>query len=282
MRLARGSGIKGLAAMRSDETGPVLLERPLLAVSRAELRATLVAAGHPWIDDPSNENARFERVRLRSAAPVLRELGLAPQAIARSAMRLERALIPLQGMASDFMARHVEVRPQGFAMIEVASFRKLDDEIAIAILERLLGHLGGGGEPPRLMAVEALQAWLRRGESQVRTLAGCRIARRKSHLLIGREAGRISAKPVAIAPGQDVLWDNRFTVSITGSDRPCTIVPVRTLKLARQGDIPAFVQEGLPAILSQGEIAAVPSLGIMGKAAPPGLRAHAEFRNIGP
>jgi tRNA(Ile)-lysidine synthase len=281
MRLARGSGIKGLAAMRTVETGSVLLERPFLAMRRAELRATLLAAGHPWIDDPSNDDARFERVRLRKAANQLGELGLSAEAVARSAMRLERALVPLQAMAGDFTARHIEVSPQGFAMVELAAFRKLDDEIAIQVLERLLGHMGGGGEPPRLMAVEALQAWLRRGETQIRTLAGCRIARRKSHLLIGREAGRISARPVAIASGQSVLWDNRFRVSITGSDRPCTIVPMKTLKLARRGDIPAFVQDGLPAILTQGEIAAVPSLGIVGKAAPPGLRAEAEFRKIG-
>jgi tRNA(Ile)-lysidine synthase len=281
MRLARGSGIKGLAAMRTDEAGPVLLERPFLGVRRAELRATLVTASHPWIDDPSNEDPRFERVRLRKGAAVLGELGLSPEALARSAMRLERALIPLQGMANDFITRHVEVRPEGFAMVELNSFRRLEDEIAIAVLERLLGHLGGGREPPRLMAVEALQAWLRRGEAQVRTLAGCRIALRKRHLLIGREAGRISPRPVAIAAGQSVLWDNRFTVSIAGSDRPYAIVPVRMLKVPRQGDIPAFVLDGLPAILTQGEIAAVPSLGIMGKAAPPGLQARAEFRKLG-
>ena len=281
MRLARGSGIKGLSGMRPDERGDVLLERPLLGTSRAALRATLQAAGHPWIDDPSNEDERFERVRLRKAAPVLSALGLTPEAIARSAARLERALIPLEEMARDFMARHVEVRREGFAIVDLASFRKLDDEIAIHMLERLLGHLGGGSEPPRLMAVEALQAWLRRGESQARTLAGCRIARRKRHLLIGREAGRISPEPVAIAPGQSILWDNRFTVSIGGTDRPCAIVPVRTLRLARHRDLPAFVQESLPAILTQGEFAAVPSLGIVGKAAPPGFRPLVEFQKIG-
>lgn len=281
MRLARGSGIKGLAAMRAGETGQVLLERPLLAITRLELKATLTTAGHPWIDDPSNGDARFERVRLRKAAPMLGDLGLSPIAIARSAMRLERALVPLQGMASDFMARHVDIRPQGFAVVEMASFRKLDDEIAIAVLERLLGHLGGGVEPPRLMAVEALQAWLDRGQAQVRTLAGCRIARRKSHLLIGRETGRIDTRPVTLARGQKVLWDNRFMVSVTGWERPFAIVPVKALEVPRYSDIPAFVQEGLPAILSHGEIAAIPSLGIVGKAAPPGLRADVEFRKIG-
>lgn len=280
MRLARGSGIRGLAAMRPDETGALLLERPFLGTSRAALRATLTAAGHPWIEDPSNADDRFERVRLRKALFGLGELGLTPEAIARSAARLERALIPLEGLTRDFIARHVEVRPEGFAMVDLMAMRKLDDEVAISVLERLLTRMGGG-EPPRLMAVEALQRWLGQSEAKPRTLAGCRIARRKRHLLVGREAGRISREPVAIDAGQSVLWDNRFRVSIGRTERPCAIVPVRELKLARHPNIPAFVQESLPAILSQGEIAAVPSLGIVGKTAPPGLQATAEFRKNG-
>lgn len=281
MRLARGSGIRGLSGMRPDERGDVLLERPLLGTSRAELRATLEAAGHPWIEDPSNEDERFERVRLRKAAPVLGALGLTPQAVARSARRLERALVPLDEIAQDFMARHVEVRPEGFAVIELARFGKLDDEIAIELLERLLERLGGGSEPPRLMAVEALQHWLRRGQAQARTLAGCRIAQRRRHLLIGREAGRISRAPLAIAAGQNVLWDNRFKVSVAGTAEPCAIVPARGLALARNRDIPAFVQDSLPVVVARGEIAAVPTLGIVGKSAPAGLQARAEFRKIG-
>lgn len=280
MRLARGSGVRGLSSMRPEEDGPVMLERPFLETSRAALRATLTAAGHPWIEDPSNADERFERVRLRKALPLLAELGLTPAAVARSAARLERALEPLEQLCHGFLARHVEVRPEGFAIVDLASFRKLDEEIAIQVLERLLGRLGGGA-PPRLMAVEALQHWLRRGETQARTLAGCRIAQRKRHLLIGREAGRISKAPVAIQPGESVLWDNRFRVSIAGAGKACEIVPARGLKLARNPDIPAFVQDSLPAILARGEIAAIPSLGIVGKSAPAGLQAAAEFQKIG-
>jgi tRNA(Ile)-lysidine synthase len=281
MRLARGSGIKGLSSMRPDESGIVLLERPLLKVSRAALRATLQAAGQAWIDDPSNDDDRFERVRLRKALPALVELGLTPEAIARSAERLERALAPLEGIAREFIARNVDVRPEGFAMIDQVSFNKLDEEIAIAVLERLLGRLGGGSTPPRLMALEALQHWLRRGESQVRTLAGCRIARRKRYLLIGREAGRINPAPVGISVGQSLLWDNRFVVSIAGADEPCAIVPAKAVGLARHRDLPAFVQESLPAILARGKMVAVPSLGIVGKSVPRGFRAAVEFQKIG-
>ncbi|MFZ5674602.1 MAG: tRNA lysidine(34) synthetase TilS [Pseudomonadota bacterium] len=281
MRLARGSGIRGLSAMRADTAGPVLLERPLLETSRADLRATLTAAGQDWIEDPSNQDERFERVRLRRALPMLAELGLTSRAIVRSAARLERALAAVEGLGRDFLARHVEIRPEGFAMVDLAAFHKLDEEVAIQLLERLLDRLGGGDTPPRLMAVEALHRWLRRGGAEARTLAGCRLARRKRHLLIGREAGRISRAPVTLAPGSSLIWDNRFRVSTGAAAPDVAILPVRGLKVPRNPEIPAFVQDGLPALLVAGEIAAIPSLSYVGQSAPPGLQAAAEFQKIG-
>ena len=280
MRLARGSGIRGLSGMRPEEGGPVRLERPLLETSRAQLRATLTAAGQSWIEDPSNADERFERVRLRKAEPLLTELGLTPIALARSAARLGRALEPIEELGRSFLAQHVEVRPEGFAIVDLAHLRKLDDEIAIQVLERLLERLGGGAAP-RLMAVEALHHWLRRGEVQARTLSGCRIAQRERQLLIGREAGRISRAPVAIQPGESVLWDNRFRISVAGTGMPCEIVPARGLKLVRNRDIPAFVQESLPVLLAENEIAAIPALGNLGQSGWIGLQVTAEFQNIG-
>ena len=158
-------------------------------------------------------------------------------------------------------------------MVDVAAFGKLDAEIAIQVLARLLERLGGGAAP-RLAAVEALHHWLQGGESRARTLAGCRIARRTRHLLIGREPGRISPAPVAIAAGQSVLWDNRFTVALAGTDRACTIVPVKALKLARRPEMPAFVQESLPAIMAEGEIVAIP--------APWSCRKRGDTQHAGP
>lgn len=281
MRLARGSGIRGLSAMRADETGAVLFERPLLEMNRADLRATLRAAGQDWIEDPSNRDERFERVRLRQTLPMLAELGLTPQAITRSAARLERALATIEGLCREFLTHHVEIRPEGFAMVDLQAFHKLDEEVAIQLLERLLGRLGGGEAPPRLMAVEALHHWLRRGGTEARTLAGCRLVQRKRHLLIGREAGRIDRTPVALAPGKSVVWDNRFKISIGLVAPDVAVLPVRGLKVARNPHIPAFVQDGLPALLVGDKIAAIPSLSYVGQSAPPGLQAAAEFQKIG-
>lgn len=100
MRLNRGSGLAGLAGIRSStmiEGCPVPVVRPLLQFRREELRAILRATGTPFADDPSNRDESFERVRIR------RELEKAdwidPLALARSAAHLEEAERALASIA---------------------------------------------------------------------------------------------------------------------------------------------------------------------------------------
>ncbi len=74
MRLARGSGVKGLAGMRPRSVSPgahVRLVRPLLAWRRGELEQICAAAGVTPVSDPSNHDERFERVRVRRALAAL-------------------------------------------------------------------------------------------------------------------------------------------------------------------------------------------------------------------
>jgi len=77
LRLGRGSGLEGLAAMPAvvERVGLRLL-RPLLAVPRRRLEATLAARGQPWIDDPSNEDPAYARTALRRLMPPLAAAGI--------------------------------------------------------------------------------------------------------------------------------------------------------------------------------------------------------------
>ena len=68
---------------------------------------------------------------------------------------------------------------------------------------------------------------------------------------------------------------------MAGTGMPCEIVPARGLKLVRNRDIPAFVQESLPVLLAENEIAAIPALGNLGQSGWIGLQVTAEFQNIG-
>jgi tRNA(Ile)-lysidine synthase len=92
MRLARGSGVRGLAAMRPASAVPgaadIALLRPLLGWSHAEIVALCEAAGKVPADDPSNRDETYERVRVRAW---IADSGLDTEAVARSAAHLRSA-----------------------------------------------------------------------------------------------------------------------------------------------------------------------------------------------
>ncbi|MBF0628720.1 MAG: tRNA lysidine(34) synthetase TilS [Magnetococcales bacterium] len=69
-RLLRGSGLRGLGAMRPAQplTEEITLIRPLLDLRRQELRAWLQNHGLPWREDPSNQSPQYQRNRIRHAA----------------------------------------------------------------------------------------------------------------------------------------------------------------------------------------------------------------------
>ena len=113
MRLARGSGLDGLAAMSVcrplDRDAGCQLVRPLLAIPGARLRAHAESGRSDWLEDPSNDCDRFERVRLRQARAALAALGLAPEKIALSARRLERARAALEAAAHRLQTDDVSI-----------------------------------------------------------------------------------------------------------------------------------------------------------------------------
>jgi len=92
MRLSRGAGVRGLAGMRRVAKvagGDVALVRPLLGWRHSELEAVCAAAGIQPVQDPSNEDAQFERVRMRAA--LAEAPWLEPSAVAASAGHLAEA-----------------------------------------------------------------------------------------------------------------------------------------------------------------------------------------------
>ena len=189
MRLARGSGLDGLSGMRPWREDKVAILRPLLGVKRARLRNTLLEAGIGWIEDPSNCDPRFERVRWRKALGILEQEGLAPAMIATSMRRLERARQALEQATTRIEA--CAVAHQGtHATLRLAEVKSEPEELVVRLLRRLVVRYGAGGEAPELAALERLGAWLSAGSSGGRTLAGCRITRRKDAVRICREPPR--------------------------------------------------------------------------------------------
>ncbi|WP_047308995.1 tRNA lysidine(34) synthetase TilS [Rhodopseudomonas palustris] len=157
MRLSRGSGIAGLAAMsRQTARDDIVLVRPLLDVPKARLLATLAKARIDFATDPSNADPRFARPRLRELMPLLAAEGCDARSLARLASRAARADAALERM-TDGAERYLELlnaepRRRG---VDAAAFTALPAEIRIRLLMRVLSSQGYEG-PPQLGKVETL------------------------------------------------------------------------------------------------------------------------------
>ncbi len=102
MRLNRGSGVAGLAGVRARR-GRVI--RPLLSVRKAALAVYCAENAIPFVDDPSNEDHRFDRVNLRAE---LRDAPwLNPEAAARSAAALAEAEEALDWSVRQLAQEHI-------------------------------------------------------------------------------------------------------------------------------------------------------------------------------
>lgn len=231
MRLARGSGLHGLAAMRPrlDQPWPVL--RPLLDMPRARLVATLEDAGHPWIDDPSNDDPRFERVRLRALMPALAGAGLTSEAVALAAKRLARADAAIESMSAQALAALVVTDPAGFLRMPLDGLAGLPAEVRLRTLQAAIGHAGGGGGPADLSDAEAADAWLAAAKAGALTIGGAWLERRRGQLALYREPGRMMSEPRPVEPGRPVAFDHRFVMLVEeGALRgPLLLRPVGSL-----------------------------------------------------
>ena len=157
MRLSRGSGIGGLAAMaRQSARDGVTLARPLLDIPKTQLIATLKKAGVAFADDPSNRDVRFTRPRLRDLMPALAAEGADARNLARLASRLARANAALDIMTNG--AERYLASFDGFdgrAGFDLAAFSALADEIRVRLLLRAIDRAGHEG-PAELGKVETL------------------------------------------------------------------------------------------------------------------------------
>ena len=304
MRLARGSGIAGLAAMAPWarppssplDVPPPAIVRPFLATPKARLIATLRARAVAWREDPSNGSPAFERTRLRQAWPALEAVGLKAEKLTLSARRARRAHEALERWVSDVCNPErgcVRVDPCGFVHIERTALTILPLEVAIRLLERAAAAAGGGPTPVPLARLEAIAGKIAAGARSAWTLARAKITARASEVLLEREWGRSPLPELDLAAGARTLWDARFVVTIETN----LVEPVRVRALGATGleaaawaaalrpDAPRGALSALPAFCRGERVLAVPSLGYWAECelkAALGARFHAaRLYNLG-
>lgn len=221
MRLARSGGGRTLAAMSRLDPSPVwpqgrglLIARPLLDTARADLRDYLRARGADWVEDPSNADPRYERVRLRQSG-LGQEGGLAGKLL-----RLGAAAGGLEREIRSQAARLIDAaaRPLAWGGVELnpAVFAQAPDPVAGRAMEQIMLAVSGEPELPGPARVESMIEALNAGKA--RTAGGALLSEAG---LIGRDpgaaAGRADGSPgapaLALQPGETGVFDGRVEIA---------------------------------------------------------------------
>lgn len=265
LRLARGSGVDGLSGMAAvSRRGGVTWLRPMLGIPRAELRDFLTASGLDWAEDPSNADARFDRVRARAALAPLAAFGLGPERLAATAAAMARARVALEVGCEDLARTCLRYGPAGDVALDPVRLAAAPEELRLRVLSGVLCWVAGEVYRPRLARLQPLADAVVSGKlGHGATLHGCLLRRSGGAVMIRREPGRVR-RPVPAADGH---WDGRWTLeSLSGPVAGVTIAALGRDGLAR---LPGWRLAGparetlltTPALWRGGDLLAAPFAG---------------------
>ena len=209
MRMLRGSGLAGLSAMvRQTPRDGVMLARPLLNISKAQLVATLKKAKIGFADDPTNRDIHFTRPRLRALMPALAAEGGDARNLARLAARLARANAAVEVLA-DGAERYLALREHdasgagisslkfsngSMKVFDFEAFAATPEEIQVRLLQRAIDRFGHEG-PAELGKVEALVSALAQAGGKKSGAGRPKLKQTLAGALISLVDGRIRVEP---------------------------------------------------------------------------------------
>lgn len=251
MRLAREAGVDGLAAMKARRLiDGITYVRPILLLERETLRDFLRRHGHKWIEDPSNDDLRFERVRVRRAMQALDALGIGRDTLATVAHNLASAREALSWQTF-LMAKNAVHAEGGCIVIDRKLFRTFHDEIARRLLVHSLKWVATARYGPRRATATRVLEAIR--HAKVFTLHGCHVGGNEGTIRIYREYNAIKDHIVHSSS----IWDNRW--KLVGPAVPGAVLRalgtegLRQCRNWRETNLPADVLMATPA-LWQGEV----------------------------
>ena len=241
MNLSRAAGLDGLSGMRSRWASEgIVWSRPLLAHSREVLRAYLRRQGVAWVEDPSNSNDRFARVKARRAMEALRPLGIT----------VERLNITIANLSVTQEAVAATTAKAAEAVVERAGGLEFGRQVVLQhpaeirrrLVIEMIRWMNGRDYPPREGQVQQVLQSLE--DRQDATLGGVRFRVVKDDVRVVREA-----RAVGPAVPLGAIWDGRWQVKgpESGQERASLsdCVQVRALGAKGLGQMPDWRAAGI-------------------------------------
>ncbi|PDT01260.1 tRNA lysidine(34) synthetase TilS [Rhizobium chutanense] len=204
--------------------------RPLLFSTRADIRTFLRERGAGWIDDPSNEDMNYERVRTRRQ--------LSANTSAEKDVRAAWAeRLALSSAGAEWLDRHFTLHGGLLGQVMPDGLRQ-DRAVLDYALGRLTAVFGGQPFAPGRAHMERILAFATGSDPGRMTAGRVVFDLRRDGLYLARESRGIL--PLVLQPGEAGVWDGRFEVA-NGSASSVGIEAVGVGAKPRSSLIPVLV-----------------------------------------
>tara|TARA_B110000438_G_scaffold294219_1_gene335294 strand:- start:495 stop:1778 length:1284 start_codon:yes stop_codon:yes gene_type:complete len=265
MRLSKGSGLDGLRSIQEvRDIDGVLLYRPLLSITRNMTTEILKSSNREWIDDPYNQDQKFERIKIRKNIHHLENLNISSENISKSINRLARSQQAIQHTVNYLFHELVEINYLGYITIKKHKFDQCPEDLAIRIIERCL-RIVNGEKRVSLSSLEKVYIDLIRTKKS-KTINGCVIKVLKYKYIITREIRDI--RFIDLKLGDEIIWDNRFNINLkSGAHSNFTIKNLgrsnnlgESLKNTYFENLPSYIIDSLPGGFIKDKLVLLPNI----------------------
>lgn len=214
MRASRntsGSG-RGLSGMASATLffNQMWVLRPFLGFGKTDFQLLLSAQHQTWIDDPSNQDEAFERIRVRKQADFTYSLA--------DIQRAKELRAEMSASAAKYLSQHCTYRDGLFAKLEI----KLDNiSVLLRAIEGLIDVIGGRHRTLSSKQIRNLEHFVRSDDTKFMTLGRTLIKKKSDTLEFQRENRNLDA--MEIAAQSHGIWDGRFRIKNNSHERPIIV-----------------------------------------------------------
>ena len=189
IRLIRGSGLTGLSSMpaKVKYNKNLKIIRPFLKFEKKDLKYVTLNYFKTYIKDPSNNNEKFLRIRIRKYRKNMEKEGLDTRKIMKTVDNLLSADQALNFYKNKALYRHVSFVAKNKCLVNKKIFSDEAQEIIFKSFSDILSLVSGTYYPPRSRKVLNLINRLKGKKFAKSTLGGCIIEDRDNFVLISKE-----------------------------------------------------------------------------------------------
>ena len=188
IRILRGSGLNGLVSLdRKTQRDKINLIRPLLEFNKNDLIYLSNNVFGSYVNDPSNENDKFKRVKIRNFIKQLSSEGLNKEKLLLTIRNLKLANENIKHYVRENLKKNLTVLPNKKNAILKKNFFSHSNEVVFRSFTEVLKIVGKKYYPVRGKKIEKILKTIKVKQSFQSTLGGCMIKKVNETIIIVKE-----------------------------------------------------------------------------------------------